>query len=102
MRKHSIDELPQLVYVLRGEMSLVGPRPLRSHEYEWLLEQGYDRRFLVKPGLTGLWQVNGRSNTSDEDRIRYDIEYVDTWSLVLDLEILLKTIPVVLRGEGAV
>lgn len=102
LRKYSIDELPQLVNVLRGDMSLVGPRPIQFHEFERVRERWSNRQFMVKPGLTGLAQVNGRIDTSDEDRVRYNLEYVDNWSLGLDLAILLKTIPLVLTGEGAV
>ena len=96
----SIDELPQLWNVLRGEMSLVGPRPALQHETEaWdaLLTQ----RLRVKPGLTGMWQVNGRSDTSFEDYTRLDLYYVDNWSLLTDVAILMKTVPVVLTSRGA-
>jgi exopolysaccharide biosynthesis polyprenyl glycosylphosphotransferase len=101
LRKMSLDELPQLFNVLRGEMSLVGPRPLPlrdvgKFEESWLL-----RRFSVKPGLTCLWQVNGRCNTSFSDWIRLDLQYIDQWSLTLDAKILLMTIPAVLKGRGA-
>ena len=100
LRKWSIDELPQLWNVLRGDMSLVGPRPALPHETEeWdaLLSQ----RLRVKPGITGMWQVNGRSDTSFEDYTRLDLYYVDNWSLATDLAILAKTIPVVLLRQGA-
>ncbi|MCU1452199.1 MAG: putative UDP-galactose phosphate transferase (WeeH) (Modular protein) [Acidimicrobiales bacterium] len=100
LRKTSIDEIPQLWNVLRGEMSLVGPRPALPHETEeWdaLLTQ----RLRVKPGMTGMWQVSGRSDTSFEDYTRLDLYYVDNWSLATDLAILAKTIPVVLLRRGA-
>jgi lipopolysaccharide/colanic/teichoic acid biosynthesis glycosyltransferase len=104
LRKYSVDELPQLVNVLRGEMSLVGPRPLVYPEYARFSAFGYRnhlRRLNVKPGLTGLWQINGRSNLSDSKSINYDIAYVDNWSILLDLKILCKTVPAVLSGVGA-
>ncbi len=100
LRKTSIDELPQLWNVIRGEMSLVGPRPALPHETEaWdpLLTQ----RLRVKPGITGMWQVNGRSESSFEDYTRLDLYYVDNWSLTTDVAILLKTIPVVVGRRGA-
>ena len=102
LRKYSIDELPQLLNVLRGEMSLVGPRPLFDFEIQRFEQWKPLRRFSMKPGLTGIWQVSGRSKTSDEDRMRYDVEYVEQWSLLLDVKLLLKTIPAVLNGDGAV
>ncbi len=101
LRRSSLDELPQLVNVLRGEMSLVGPRPLLVCDLARFPKRDQMRRFSVPPGLTGLWQVGGRSATSDEERIRLDLDYVDRWSLWLDLEILLRTVPAVLAGEGA-
>jgi lipopolysaccharide/colanic/teichoic acid biosynthesis glycosyltransferase len=101
LRKLSIDELPQLYNVLRGEMSLVGPRPLLVCDFQRFPRQEQMRRFSVKPGLTGLWQVSGRSRCSDEQRILLDLEYVRRRSLWLDLGILAKTIPVVLSGRGA-
>jgi exopolysaccharide biosynthesis polyprenyl glycosylphosphotransferase len=100
LRRFSVDELPQLVNVLRGEMSLVGPRPPLPREVE-----GYEsdavRRLRVRPGLTGLWQVSGRSDLSWEDSLRLDLWYVDNWSLVLDLQIISRTVRAVLRGTGA-
>ncbi|WP_345771123.1 sugar transferase [Geodermatophilus normandii] len=100
MRRYSLDELPQLVNVLRGDMSLVGPRPPLAKEVE---QYGVDmhRRFLVKPGLTGLWQVSGRSDLSWDDSVRIDVRYVENWSLTLDLMILWKTAGAVVRGSGA-
>jgi len=103
LRKYSIDELPQLINVLKGEMSLVGPRPIpvKDFEFQQFKEWKQFRRFSVKPGLTGIWQVSGRSNTSDKMRMQYDMEYVQNWSLLLDIKILFKTIPAVLEGDGA-
>ena len=102
LRKYSIDEFPQLLNVLRGEMSLVGPRPLPVDEVERFDDPAHRRRLSVKPGLTCLWQVSGRSNVRDfRDWVRLDLEYIDNWSLWLDLKILWRTIPVVLAGTGA-
>ena len=101
LRKLSIDELPQLVNVLKGDMSLVGPRPLLVCDFRKFPKREQLRRFSVKPGITGLWQVSGRSRVSDAERIRLDLEYVDRWTPGLDLEILARTIPVVLSTEGA-
>ena len=100
LRRYSIDELPQLINVLRGDMSLVGPRPPLQSEVE---RYGFDmhRRFLVKPGLTGLWQVSGRSDLSWDDSVRIDVRYVENWSLTFDFMILWKTVGAVLRGRGA-
>ena len=100
LRRYSLDELPQLVNVLRGDMSLVGPRPpLRREvvEYEELLH----RKFFVKPGITGLWQVSGRSDLSWEESMRIDLYYVENWSMLLDASILLRTVSAVLTGRGA-
>ncbi len=100
LRKTSLDELPQLWNVLRNEMSLVGPRPaLRSEMAEWSDE--LYARLRVKPGITGMWQVSGRSSTTFEEYTRLDLYYVDNWSLVVDLAILVKTIPAVVASRGA-
>jgi lipopolysaccharide/colanic/teichoic acid biosynthesis glycosyltransferase len=100
LRKTSLDELPQLLNILRGEMSLVGPRPELKCVLE-KFEDGQLRRLSVKPGVTGLWQVSGRCETSFLERIRLDLEYIDRWSLALDFKILAMTIPAVLIGRGA-
>ncbi|MGH3427841.1 MAG: sugar transferase, partial [Mycobacteriales bacterium] len=99
MRRLSIDELPQLINVLAGEMSLVGPRPLAVREQDFLGD--VRRRLLVRPGITGLWQVSGRSNLSWEDAVRLDLYYVDNWSLMFDVMILWKTLFAVLKRDGA-
>ena len=102
MRKYSIDETPQFINVLLGQMSLVGPRPLPVDETLRFDELSHRRRLSVKPGLTCLWQISGRSQVTDfKNWVRLDLEYIDNWSIWLDLKILLKTIPVVLRGTGA-
>lgn len=101
LRRHSLDELPQLWNVLRGEMSLVGPRPLPLPEVQAIAEGDDRRRLSVKPGITGLWQISGRSDLADfADWVRLDLAYIDQWSLGLDLKILLATIPVALLGKG--
>ena len=102
LRKLSIDEFPQLINVLRGDMSLVGPRPLPVDEVAKFDDMAHRRRLSVKPGLTCTWQVGGRNKVSDfREWVRLDLEYIDNWSLWLDIKILLKTIPVVLLGWGA-
>jgi lipopolysaccharide/colanic/teichoic acid biosynthesis glycosyltransferase len=101
LRKTSLDELPQLINVLKGEMSLVGPRPPIPYESE-VYEVWHRRRVLeAKPGITGLWQVNGRSRLKFNDMVRLDLQYAKTWSLWLDIKILLQTPRAVLFGEGA-
>jgi exopolysaccharide biosynthesis polyprenyl glycosylphosphotransferase len=100
LRRFSLDELPQLINVLRGEMSLVGPRPLPERDYD-RLEDWHRKRYLVLPGLTGLWQVSGRSELDFDDLVHLDFIYLERWSLALDLAILLKTVPAVLMQRGA-
>jgi exopolysaccharide biosynthesis polyprenyl glycosylphosphotransferase len=100
LRRFSLDELPQLVNVLRGEMSLVGPRPLPERDYD-MLEDWHRKRYLVLPGITGLWQVSGRSELDFDDLVHLDFLYLERWSLALDLTILLKTIPAVISRRGA-
>jgi lipopolysaccharide/colanic/teichoic acid biosynthesis glycosyltransferase len=102
LRKTSMDELPQLLNVLSGDMSLVGPRPLPIYEVERFENSAQRRRLSVKPGLTCLWQISGRNQVKDfRDWVRLDLDYIDRWSLGLDLKILLRTIPTVLSGLGA-
>jgi exopolysaccharide biosynthesis polyprenyl glycosylphosphotransferase len=101
LRKTSIDELPQLLDVLLGRMSLVGPRPLPVRDYEGFHQDWHRRRFSVRPGITCLWQVDGRSSLPFERWMELDMQYIDQWSLLLDFKILLRTIPAVLRGTGA-
>jgi exopolysaccharide biosynthesis polyprenyl glycosylphosphotransferase len=100
LRRFSLDELPQLINVMRGEMSLVGPRPLPMRDFE-LLDEWHKKRYLVLPGVTGLWQVSGRSELDFDDLVRLDFLYLERWSVLLDLSILLKTIPAVLSRRGA-
>jgi lipopolysaccharide/colanic/teichoic acid biosynthesis glycosyltransferase len=100
LRRYSLDELPQLLNVLGGQMSLVGPRPLPLRDYEHL-EDWHKKRYLVLPGITGLWQVSGRSELDFDDLVRLDFLYLERWSLGLDITILLKTVPAVLMRRGA-
>jgi lipopolysaccharide/colanic/teichoic acid biosynthesis glycosyltransferase len=101
LRRTSLDELPQLINVLSGSMSLVGPRPMSIRDVPLLSSSFSMRRFRVKPGITGLWQVSGRSNLTFDQWIAMDFRYIDNWSIKLDLSILLRTIPAVLKGTGA-
>jgi lipopolysaccharide/colanic/teichoic acid biosynthesis glycosyltransferase len=100
LRRTSLDELPQLWDVLRGSMSLVGPRPCLEYELEWYPAEALER-FAVKPGITGLWQVSGRSETTFEEMIALDIDYARRHAVLFNVRILLRTIPVVLLGKGA-
>jgi exopolysaccharide biosynthesis polyprenyl glycosylphosphotransferase len=100
LRRFSLDELPQLVNVLRGEMSLVGPRPLPMRDYA-RLDDWHRKRYLVLPGITGLWQVSGRSELDFDELVRLDFLYLERWSVFVDLTIMLKTIPAVIRARGA-
>jgi lipopolysaccharide/colanic/teichoic acid biosynthesis glycosyltransferase len=100
LRRFSLDELPQLANVLRGEMSLVGPRPLPQRDYDRLVDW-HRKRYLVLPGITGLWQVSGRAELDFDELVRLDFLYLERWSVFLDLSILLKTVPAVLMRKGA-
>jgi lipopolysaccharide/colanic/teichoic acid biosynthesis glycosyltransferase len=100
LRKSSIDELPQLWNVLRRDMAIVGPRPALPSEVEGWPGQAF-QRLRVRPGLTGMWQVSGRSATRFDEYMRLDLYYVDNWSLATDLAIVLRTVPTVLSGRGA-
>lgn len=102
LRKYSIDELPQMINVLKGEMSLVGPRPLPLHEIDAIETSSHRRRLSMKPGITCLWQISGRSDITDFDEwVRLDLDYIDQWSIWEDFRILIKTIPAVLFSKGA-
>lgn len=100
MRKYSIDEFPQLLNVLRGEMSLVGPRPPLPRETQHYTEEQW-RRMEVPPGMTGLWQVSGRSSLTFDEMVRLDIFYIENWSVGFDLALLARTVPAVLKSDGA-
>src|SRR6202011_3509721 len=100
LRRFSLDELPQLANVVRGEMSLVGPRPLPLRDFE-RLEEWHKKRYLVLPGITGLWQVSGRAELDVDDLVRLDFLYLERWSIFLGLSIILKTIPAILTRRGA-
>ena len=100
LRRLSLDEMPQLLNVLRGEMSLVGPRPLPIRDYR-MLESWHRKRYLVLPGITGLWQISGRSNLTFDDLVRLDFYYIENWSIWLDISILIKTPLAILSGRGA-
>jgi lipopolysaccharide/colanic/teichoic acid biosynthesis glycosyltransferase len=99
LRRFSIDELPQLINVVRGEMSLIGPRPALPYELE-LYQPWHLRRLQAAPGITGLWQVSGRNHLSFDDMVRLDVQYLQSWSFSGDLRILAKTVPALLRGGG--
>lgn len=101
LRKTSIDELPQLLNVFKGDMSLVGPRPLSDRDYEAFIPNWDHRRFSVRPGITCLWQVSGRSLVPFETWMELDMHYVHQWTLWLDLKILIRTVRAVLKGTGA-
>jgi lipopolysaccharide/colanic/teichoic acid biosynthesis glycosyltransferase len=100
LRRYSIDELPQFINVLLGEMSVVGPRPPLRSEVE-TYDHRVRRRLLVRPGITGLWQISGRSDLDWEDSVRLDLSYVENWSMLSDLAIAAKTVGAVRRGSGA-
>ena len=100
LRRFSLDELPQLINVLRGDMSLVGPRPLPQRDFD-RLEEWHKKRYLVLPGITGLWQVSGRADLDFDDLVRLDFLYLERWSIFLDLTILIKTVPALLLRRGA-
>jgi lipopolysaccharide/colanic/teichoic acid biosynthesis glycosyltransferase len=100
LRRYSFDELPQLWCVLTGSMSLVGPRPILPEEEEQLGDFHF-RRHIAKPGLTGIWQVSGRKDTSWEERMTFDVKYVQEWSIGLDLILLARTLKVVIEGKGS-
>jgi lipopolysaccharide/colanic/teichoic acid biosynthesis glycosyltransferase len=100
LRRLSLDEIPQILNVVRGEMSLVGPRPLPLRDYR-LLEDWHRARYAVLPGMTGLWQISGRSGLSFDDLVRLDFTYLENWSVWLDVTIIARTIPAVLARRGA-
>ena len=100
LRRYSLDELPQFWQVLKGEMSVVGPRPQLPEEVDQY-EDWHRQRLFATPGLTGLWQINGRSDLSFDEMVRLDLYYAEHWSLWLDIKVMLRTVPAVLRGSGA-
>jgi lipopolysaccharide/colanic/teichoic acid biosynthesis glycosyltransferase len=100
LRKASLDELPQLFNVLRGEMSLIGPRMITQPEMEKYSRWGINL-LTVRPGITGLWQVSGRSDVSYEERVRMDMYYIRNWSIWLDIQLLIQTFPAVIKRRGA-
>jgi lipopolysaccharide/colanic/teichoic acid biosynthesis glycosyltransferase len=100
LRRLSLDEIPQVLNVLRGEMSLVGPRPLPLRDFH-RLEAWHRKRYLVLPGMTGLWQISGRSSLGFDDLVRLDFYYLENWSVWLDISILARTVPAVLGARGA-
>jgi lipopolysaccharide/colanic/teichoic acid biosynthesis glycosyltransferase len=100
LRRFSLDEIPQVVNVFKGEMSLVGPRPLPLRDYR-LLEDWHHARYAVLPGMTGLWQISGRSGLTFDDLVRLDFTYLENWSIWLDITIIARTIPAVLMRRGA-
>jgi lipopolysaccharide/colanic/teichoic acid biosynthesis glycosyltransferase len=102
IRRTSIDELPQLINVLLGDMSLVGPRPMSIRDVSLFDKAVQRKRFSVRPGITGLWQVSGRSDLPFDRWIELDLEYIDRWNFMADIKILFRTIPAVLKGSGAV
>ena len=102
IRRTSIDELPQLINVLLGDMSLVGPRPMSIRDVSLFDKAVQRKRFSVRPGITGLWQVSGRSDLPFDRWIELDLEYIDRWTFMADIKILFRTIPAVLKGSGAV
>lgn len=99
LRKSSLDELPQFLNILKGEMTLVGPRPPLKYEYKHY-DNWHKLRLKVRPGLTGLWQVSGRSSVSFQEMVMLDLYYIENWSLMMDIKIVLRTIPVMLKGSG--